>query len=129
MKTTTIGTLSIMLLAPFATAAQAQAAQGQADHDTPGGSRYHAAQYDANTHEVTFDQFAEINWEAKARAALAWLNFDHTTPKQIARLHDEIAGPEYRSVDFDAPLDPTIEPRPVPSDLRNRSRPHRASPA
>jgi hypothetical protein len=54
-------------------------------------------------------RFQELNWEAKARAGLPWLNLDQPTPAQIARLSTfESAGPQFRSVDFRAPLDSAV---------------------
>src|SRR5437763_16521441 len=85
----------------FATAVQAQSI-----HDLFGTDTFRRAFIDANTNEVTFEPFQELHWEAHARAALAWLNLGRPTPPQIARPSTFArAGPEFRSVDFPAPLD------------------------
>src|SRR5690348_9730026 len=96
--------LSSGVLVFFITAAQAQSI-----YDLFGTDRFHRAFFEGNTIEVTFEPFQELNWEAKARTALPWLDLDRPTPLQIARLPNfESAGPQFRSVDFRAPLDPTI---------------------
>jgi hypothetical protein len=90
------------LLVIFATAVQAQSI-----HELFGTDRFHRVYIEANTNEITFEPFKELNWETKARTALPWLNLDPPTPRQIARLSIfESAGPQFRSVDFRAPLDP-----------------------
>ncbi len=83
--------------------------EAQSIHDPLDSDRFHRAYFDSNTNEITFEPFQELDWEAKARTALPWLNFDRPTPPQIARLSTfESAGPQFRSVDFRAPLDPAV---------------------
>jgi hypothetical protein len=83
--------------------------QSQSIHDLFGTDSFHRAYFEAKTNEVTFEPFQELAWEAKARTALPWLNLDRPTPRQIARLSTfESAGPQFRSVDFLAPLDPVV---------------------
>ena len=92
------------LLAIFASAVQSQSI-----YDLFGTGQFHRAYFEANRNEVTFDPFQELNWEAKARIALPWLNLDRPTPPQIARLSTfESAGPQFRSVGFRAPLDSAV---------------------
>jgi hypothetical protein len=87
----------------------AGAVQPQSIHELFGTDKFHRAYIEANTHELTFEPFQELNWEAKARTGLPWLNLDRPTPSQIARLSTfESAGPQFRSVDFRAPLDSTV---------------------
>ena len=87
----------------------AAAVQAQSVYDLSGTDTFHRAYFEAKTNEVTCEPFQELNWEAKARAALSWLNLDRPTPAQIARLSTfESAGPQFRSVDFRAPLDPAV---------------------
>src|SRR5262245_55467593 len=87
----------------------ATAFQPQSIHELFGTDRFHRAYIDANTNEISFEPFQQLNWEAKARAALPWLNLDRPTSWQIARLSTfESAGPQYRSVAFRAPLDSTV---------------------
>jgi hypothetical protein len=87
----------------------ATAVQPQSIHELFGTDKFHRAYIDAKTGEITFEPFQELNWEAKARTALPWLNLDRPTPRQIARLSTfESAGPQFRSVDFRAPLDSTV---------------------
>jgi hypothetical protein len=94
--------LSLSLLGIFGATAH-----GQSVHELFGTDKFHRAY--TETSEVTFEQFQELAWEARARAALPWLNLDRPTPPQIARLSaSESAGPQYRSVDFRAPLDPSV---------------------
>jgi hypothetical protein len=96
--------LSSGLFVLFVTAVQAQSI-----HDLFGTDRFHRAYFEGNTMEVTFEPFQELNWEAKARTVLRWLDLDRPTPLQIARLSNfESAGPQFRSVDFHAPLDPAV---------------------
>jgi hypothetical protein len=84
-------------------------AQAQSIHDLFGTKEFHRAYFAENTHEVTFEGFQELDWESKARSALPWLNLDRPTPAQIARLAKfESAGPEFRSIDFSAPLDAAV---------------------
>jgi hypothetical protein len=84
----------------------ASAGWAQSIFDLSGTNQFHRAYFDPNTKEASFDTFHEIDWEAKARAALTWLNLDWPTPAQIARLKPfESAGPQFRTVDFRAPLD------------------------
>jgi hypothetical protein len=83
--------------------------QSQSIYDLFGTDQFHRAYLTANSNEVTFDPFQELNWEAKARIALPWLNLDRPTPPQIARLSTfESAGPQFRSVGFRAPLDSAV---------------------
>lgn len=99
-----VSLLSFALAAVFATAAQAQPVRDLFDTD-----RFHGALLDERTGEVTFKPFQELDWEAKARTALGWLNLDRPTPEQMARLAtNEGAGPQYRYVDFRAPLEPAV---------------------
>jgi hypothetical protein len=94
---------AVLFLLSAATTAEAQSIL-----DLSGTDQFHRAYFEANTKEVTFDSFQQFNWEAKARAALPWLNLDRPTPAQIARLKPfESAGPQFRTVDFRAPLDAT----------------------
>lgn len=87
----------------------AAAVQAQSIHNLSGTDQFHRAYFDEKSHEVAFEPFQNLNWEAKARAALPWLNPDHPTPPQIARLSTfESAGPQFRSVDFRAPVDPSV---------------------
>jgi hypothetical protein len=87
----------------------ASAAQAQSIYDLGGTDTFHRAYFEAKTDEVTFEPFQELDWEAKARTALPWLNLDRPTPAQIARLSTfESAGPQFRSMDFHAPLDPAV---------------------
>jgi hypothetical protein len=82
-------------------------AQGQSVHDLFGTDKFHRAYIEPT--DVTFEPFQELAWEVKARAALPWLNLDRPTPLQIARLLvSESAGPQFRSIDFRAPLDPSV---------------------
>jgi len=82
-------------------------AQGQSVHELFGTDQFHRAYIEAS--DVTFEPFQELAWEAQARAALPWLNLDRPTPPQIARLSvSESAGPQFRSVDFRAPLDRAV---------------------
>ena len=67
--------LSPALLAIIATTVQAQPILDLFDTD-----RFHAAFFDAPTNEVTFKPFQELNWEAKAHRAFAWLNLDQLKP-------------------------------------------------
>jgi hypothetical protein len=83
--------------------------QSQSVYDLFGTDQFHRAYFRPNSKEVTFDAFEELNWAAKARVALPWLNFDAPTPTQIARLSSlESAGPRFRSVSFRAPLDSAV---------------------
>jgi hypothetical protein len=83
--------------------------QAQPDDLLSGTDRFHHAFYDRFTNEVTFEPFQEINWEAKARTTLKWLNLDKPTHGQIARLRVEEGEDEtYRSVEFRAPIDPAV---------------------
>jgi hypothetical protein len=83
--------------------------QSQSIYDLFGTDQFHRAYLKANSNELTFDPFQELNWEAKARIALPWLNLNRPTPPQIARLStSESAGPQFRSVGFRASLDPTV---------------------
>jgi len=83
--------------------------QAQPTYDKDGTERFHKAFYDERANEVSFEPFQEINWDAKARAVLTWLNLDLPTPAQITRLAEsEGAGRQYRTVDFRAPLDPAV---------------------
>jgi hypothetical protein len=85
------------------------AIQPQSIHELFGTDKFHRAYAEANTNEITFEPFQELNWEAKARTALPWLNLDRPTPRQIARLSkSESAGPQFRSIDFRSPLDPSV---------------------
>ena len=85
------------------------ALQPQSIHELFGTDKFHGAYAEANTREVSFEPFQELDWEAKARTALPWLNLDQPTPRQIARLSTfESAGPQFRSVDFRARLDPSV---------------------
>jgi hypothetical protein len=87
----------------------ATAVRSQSIHDLFGTDQFHRAYFQANLNEVTFEPFQDLPWEAKARTALPWLNLDRPTPAQIARLAPpESAGPQFRSVDFRAPLDPAV---------------------
>ena len=87
----------------------ASALQSQSIYDLFGTDQFHRAYIKANSNEVTFDPLQELNWEAKARIALPWLNLDRPTPPQVARLLAfESAGPQFRSIDFRAPLDSTV---------------------
>ena len=87
----------------------ASALQSQSIYDLFGTDQFHRAYLEVNSNEVTFDPFQELNWETKARIALPWLNLDRPTPPQIARLSTfESAGPQFRSVDFRAPLDSAV---------------------
>src|SRR5215471_7966730 len=61
-------------------------AQHPSVHDLFGTNEFHRAYFAENAREVTFDGFQDLNWEAKARAALPWLNLDRPTREQIARL-------------------------------------------
>lgn len=91
----------------------AATAQAQSIHDIFGTKEFHRAYFAADTREVTFDGFQELDWEAKARAALPWLNLDHPTPPQVARLSTfESAGPQFRLIDFRAPLDAEVSRAP-----------------
>jgi hypothetical protein len=82
-------------------------AHGQSVHELFGTDKFHRAYIEAS--DVTFEPFQELPWEAQARTALPWLNLDRPTPPQIARLSSsESAGPQFRSVDFRAPLDPGV---------------------
>lgn len=93
----------------FGLAIFAATGQGQSIHDLFGTKEFHRAYFSAKTREVTFEAFQELDWEAKARANLPWLNLNHPTPLQIARLSTfESAGPQFRSIDFDAPLDAAV---------------------
>ena len=81
----------------------------QSIHDLFGTETFHRAYFAPKTRDVTFEGFQELKWEAKARTALPWLNLDRPTPAQIARLSTfDSAGPQFRSVDFRAPLDPAV---------------------
>jgi hypothetical protein len=81
----------------------------QSIYDLFGTDRFHRAYPEGKANEVTFEPFQELKWEAKARAALSWLNLDRPTPQQIARLSAfESAGPQFRTVDFRAPLDSAV---------------------
>jgi hypothetical protein len=92
------------LLALMATTVHAQPISDLFDTD-----RFHAAYLGAPASEVTFKPFQELNWEAYAHRILPWLNPDHPTPAQIARLSTfEAAGPQFRSVEFRAPLDAAV---------------------
>jgi hypothetical protein len=87
----------------------ASAVQSQSIYDLFGTDQFHRAYLEANTNEVTFDPFQDLNWEAKARIALPWLNLDRPTSRQIARLSTfESAGPQFRAIDFRAPLDSAL---------------------
>jgi len=87
----------------------ASAVQSQSIYDLFGTDQFHRAYLEANSNEVTFDPFQELNWDGKARIALPWLNLDRPSPAQIARLSTfESAGPQFRSVDFRAPLDSAV---------------------
>jgi hypothetical protein len=87
----------------------ATAVQPQSIHELFGTDKFHRAYAEANTNEITFEPFQELNWEAKARTALPWLNLDRPTPRQIERLSTfESAGPQFRSVDFRARLDSSV---------------------
>ncbi len=87
----------------------APAAWSQSVYDLFGTEKFHRAYLDAKTKDITFEPFQELNWDAKARGALPWLNLDRPTPGQIARLSTfESAGPQFRSVEFRAPLDPAV---------------------
>jgi len=89
------------LLGWFAASGRAQPLADLYDTD-----RFHWARFDSSR-EITFRSFQELDWEAKARAALTWLNLDHPTKAQIARLQEfEPAGPQFRRIDFRAPLEP-----------------------
>lgn len=99
----------LRLLCPGMLAIFAVTAQTQSIHDIFGTEEFHRAYFAADTHEITFDGFQELDWDLKARDALSWLNLDRPTPPQIARLSTlESAGPQYRSVDFVAPLDAAV---------------------
>ena len=103
----------------------ATAANSQSIYDLFGTEQFHRAYFEANTDEITFEPFLELNWEAKARAALPWLNLDRPTPAQIARLSTfDSAGPQFRSVDFRASRF-RHQSRILPLDLRGR---HHSSP-
>jgi len=87
--------------------------QAQPNEILLGTDRFHRAFFEASTNdpmkEVTFEPFQELDWEAKARTALTWLNLDRPTPGQIARLwQEEGEGHETHPVDFRAPLDPAV---------------------
>src|SRR5437763_8018340 len=83
--------------------------QGQSIHDLSGTDKFHRAYFEETPNEITFEPFQELNWEAKARTALQWLNLEQPTPSQITRLSSfESAGPQFRSIDFRAPLDPIV---------------------
>jgi hypothetical protein len=85
------------------------ASQAQSIHDLFRTERFHRAYFDRATNEVTFDPFQELDWEAKARAALPWLNLERPTSSQIARLSSsESAGPQFRSIEFRAVLDTAV---------------------
>jgi len=85
------------------------AAGAQSIYDLSGTGQFHRAYFEPGANEVTFEPFQDLNWEAKARTALPWLNLDRPTPAQIARLSPfESAGPQFRSVDFRAPLDSIV---------------------
>ena len=87
----------------------AGAVQAQSIHDLSGTDRFHRAYFEGNSGEVAFEPFQNLNWEAKARTALPRLNPERPTPAQIARLSTfESAGPQFRSVDFRAPLDAAV---------------------
>lgn len=87
----------------------ASAVQSQSIYDSFGTDQFHRAYLEGNNNEVNFDPFLELNWEAKARVALPWLNLDRPTPLQIARLSTfESAGPQFRSVGFRARLDSAV---------------------
>jgi hypothetical protein len=87
----------------------ATAVQPQSIHELFGTDKFHRAYAEATTNEITFEPFQELNWEAKARTALPWLNLDRPTRRQIARLSTfESAGPQFRSIDFRAPLDSRV---------------------
>jgi hypothetical protein len=85
--------------------------RAQPEEVLSGTDRFHQAFFEASAsdpaNEVSFEPFQEINWEAKARTSLTWLNLDRPTPGQIARLRlDEGGGRRSRWVEFRAPLDP-----------------------
>jgi hypothetical protein len=85
------------------------AVQAQSIHDLSGTDQFHRAYFEGKSDEVAFEPFQNLNWEAKARTALPWLNLDQPTPPQIARLSTfESAGPRFRSVDFRTPLDAAV---------------------
>jgi len=87
----------------------ATSVQGQPIHGSFGSEQFHRAFLEEKTGELSFEPFQRLNWQAKARASLTWLNFDQPTPAQIARMSSfESAGPFFRSVDFRAPLDPAV---------------------
>src|SRR5215472_632727 len=78
-------------------------------HDIFGTREFHRAYHTAHAREVTFEGFQKLDWDAKARVNLPWLNLDRPTPSQIARLSTfESAGPRFRSINFDAPLDAAV---------------------
>src|SRR5947209_10115877 len=52
------------------------AVQPQSIHELFGTDKFHRAYAEANTNEITFEPFQELNWEAKACTALPWLNLD-----------------------------------------------------
>ena len=87
----------------------ADAVPCQSVYDLCGTDKFRRAYFASDTKEITFEPFQQLNWEAKARTSLPWLNLDRPTPPQIARLSPfESAGPQFRSVDFRAPLDPAV---------------------
>jgi hypothetical protein len=102
LRSVTLFALGVLSILPVA-------GQTQSIHDLFGTDEFHRAYFAANTHEITFEGFQELNWEAKARTALPWLNLDRPTKEQIGRLSTfESAGPQFRSIDFDAPLEATV---------------------
>jgi hypothetical protein len=70
---------------------------------------FHHAFFDERTNEVTFEPFQELDWQARARTVLTWLNPDRPTPGQIARLlANQGADQPCCLVYFRAPLDPAV---------------------
>lgn len=87
----------------------AATAHGQPTDVLMGTDRFHHAFYNEYKNELTFEPFQRIDWEAKARTTLTWLNLDRPTPGQIARLSfNESNGRESRFIDYLAPLDPAV---------------------
>jgi hypothetical protein len=99
----------LIIFAALATAVHVRSVHAQSIHALFGTDKFHRAYFDANTNDITFEPFQELDWEAEAHSAVRWLSLDRPTPAQIARLSaSESAGPQFRSVDFRAPLAPAV---------------------